>query len=57
MDSNIVVTLFIALLGISVTGNGLLWYKMGKLERAIKSVCPFGQCPLFKRAEKEARTH
>ena len=54
MDSNTITTLFLAVLGVSVTGNCALWFKMGRLEQTIKKMCPFGKCPLFERAVKEA---
>ncbi len=37
-----------------ITQSGLLWYKLGKLENSVKKACPFGQCPIFKRATNEA---
>ena len=46
-----------AILGlvIAVVGqSALIWYKLGSLERAVKKACPFGICPVFKRAQEEA---
>ena len=54
MGESSIIALFSALLGISVTGNAIIWFRLGALTKAIKSMCPFGQCPMFKRAQEEA---
>ena len=47
--------LFLWLVGILVAQTGTVFWRIGKLEGAIKrSACPFGVCPLYKRATNEA---
>ncbi len=33
--------------------SGLMWYKLGALERTVKRACPFGTCPFYERAKHE----
>jgi hypothetical protein len=38
-----------------VAQSAIIWRKLGNLEQAVKKAgCPFGPCPIFKRAQDEA---
>ncbi len=34
--------------------TALIWRKLGQVESVVKRACPFGTCPIFKRATNEA---
>lgn len=46
--------LTIGLIVTMITQTATLWYKMGRIESAVKKACPFGACPLYERATAEA---
>jgi len=48
MSEGGILTLFGVCLGVVVTSSGAVWYKLGQLQKSVKSACPFGGCPLFK---------
>ena len=55
MDADTIIKLFIAIIGIVVGQTGMVFWRIGKMEGAIKkSQCPFGACPVFERAKTEA---
>ena len=45
--------LLVGLLGVVVTGFSALWWRVGRVESAVKKSCPFGTCPFYNRAIKE----
>jgi hypothetical protein len=46
----VLIPVFIGIIG----SQAAIWFKLGSLERAVKTTCPFGKCPVFERAAKEA---
>jgi hypothetical protein len=48
MSESGILSLFGICLGVIVTSSGAIWYKLGQLQKAVKTACPFGGCPLFK---------
>ncbi len=46
--------LMVAILGVVIAQACAMWWKIGRLEGTVKKSCPFGECPLYKRAQKEA---
>ena len=46
--------LLIGLILAFVGQSGVIWWRLGRLEAAIKKPCPFGACPLYERAKGEA---
>lgn len=56
-----IIGLLVTILIAVVTMNGLLWAsqsrinrRLGQLEGKLQHSCPFGTCPVFERALKEA---
>ena len=50
MIQDLLVGLIIAFVGQS----GVIWWRLGRLEAAIKKPCPFGACPIYERSKIEA---
>ena len=50
MDNALLIALIVAVVG----SNATLWYKLGRVEAGMRRMCPFGECPVFKRAKDEA---
>jgi hypothetical protein len=46
----------LGIVGVQFVSIAALWFRLGRLTRAVENGigCPFGSCPLFTRAQKEA---
>ena len=53
MNDALLITIFLAILG-NMGLTGFVWRKLGKVEKAVDIACPFGKCPFYERAKKEA---
>jgi hypothetical protein len=47
----------LALIGVVLGQTALIWRKLGIVETAVKTACPFGKCPMWSRAKDEAAPH